>query len=125
MTTENHSSEGFDRVKSVLSSGPQQGWVFGVCSHLAQRTGWELWAIRSVMLVCLLVMSLLTIFGYFVLAMLMNETRPGAQVKMRRWAGQMDKVFDVVSAGVKRFFAQQRNANRSDKSGGWRQDYSA
>lgn len=120
-----NNSDGFDKVKSLLGGGPEGGWVFGVCAHVAQRTGWELWAVRAVVLVCLLIMSLLTIFGYFVLAMLMNETRPGAQRKMRRWAGQLDTIFDALSAGLKRFFDQHgdhrpdgRRARRPDRRAG-------
>ncbi|MFK7957893.1 MAG: PspC domain-containing protein [Lysobacterales bacterium] len=113
-------NDGFEKVKNVLGSGPDQGWVFGVCANLARRTGWDLWAVRAVMLVALLIMSLLTVLSYFVMAMLMNETRPGAQRRMRRWAGQLDTVFDTVSAGVKRFFAD-KNPPR-DYSQDWRED---
>ncbi len=113
-------NDGFEKVKSVLGSGPDQGWVFGVCSHLAKRTGWDLWAVRAVMLVALLIMSLLTLLSYFVLAMLMNETRPGAQRRMRRWAGQLDTVFDTVSAGVKRFFADKKSASSYQQD--WREE---
>ncbi|MEM9182180.1 MAG: PspC domain-containing protein [Pseudomonadota bacterium] len=109
-----HNSDGFDKVKRVLGGGPGEGWVFGVCANVARRTGWELWAVRAVVLVSLLIMSLLTILGYFALAMLMNETRPGAQQKMRRWAGQLDTLFEAVSQGLKRFFDQKSDGHTTD-----------
>ncbi len=115
----------FETLKSILGSGPQQGWAFGVCANLAKRTGWDLWAVRAVALVALLLTSILSIFSYFALAMLMHETRPAAQQKMRRWAGQLDKVFDLISRGVKQFFASQPKPRDGGTRQQWQQDYRA
>ncbi|MEM9532618.1 MAG: PspC domain-containing protein [Pseudomonadota bacterium] len=110
-------ADGFEKVREVLQSGPRSGWVFGVCSAIARRTGWELWIVRLVTLGCALVMTLLTFAAYFVLAMLMNETRPGAQSKMRRWASQADRVFDGLVRGLKSAFADGESPAKAERGG--------
>ena len=86
----------FRRVKRTLGSAPEEGWIFGVCSALARRFSWELWAVRLVAVICLLCFSLVTVVTYFATAMIMDETRPGAQRKLRHWANKADRLMDRV-----------------------------
>lgn len=85
-----------DRFKRMLSSSEQNGWVFGVCPAVAQRTGFELWCVRLTAILCLLMFTLVTVGIYFVVAMAMDETRPGAQKKLKRWARRADALVDRI-----------------------------
>ena len=77
-----------DRFKRMLGTSEERGWVFGVCPAVARRTGFELWCVRLTAIICLLLFTLLTVVAYFVTAMVMDETRPGAQAKRTKaWDG--------------------------------------
>ncbi|MEM9304147.1 MAG: PspC domain-containing protein [Pseudomonadota bacterium] len=107
------STKSFDEVRSdlkrLLDDRSEEGWVFGVCATLARRSEWELWAVRSVAAVLLLVFTFWTALAYFVLAMLFHETRPGAQGKLMRWARRADDGLEVLLRGLKKIFTDGRN----------------
>ena len=90
----------FRRVKSALGSAPEDGWIFGVCAALARRLSWELWAVRLVAAICLLCFTLITVVSYFATAMIMDETRPAAQRKLRRWADKADRLMEKFWSNV-------------------------
>ncbi|MDJ0655731.1 MAG: PspC domain-containing protein [Xanthomonadales bacterium] len=96
--------EPMDRFKRFLETSPENGWVFGVCATIAKRTGWELWAVRGIAAACLLLFTLASCLVYLALGMLMDETRPGTQRKLSRWARQADRVVDRIWSGLKQFF---------------------
>ena len=85
-----------DRFKRMLGNSADRGWVFGVCPAVAQRTGLELWCVRLTAIICLLIFTLPTAAIYFAAAMVMPETRPGAQQKLKRWASRADALVDAV-----------------------------
>jgi phage shock protein PspC (stress-responsive transcriptional regulator) len=85
-----------DRFKRMLGTAAERGWVFGVCPAVAQRTGFELWCVRLTAIICLLVFTLPTVAIYFAAAMVMPETRPGAQSKLKRWASRADALVDAL-----------------------------
>ena len=92
-------------ARDLLGSEPERGWVFGVCAALSARTGWELWAVRAATLVLLVMFWWLPMaVAYLVVAMLFDETRPGTQLKLKRWARRADDLLDVVWRGLKRAF---------------------
>ena len=89
-----------DRFKRMLGTSEERGWVFGVCPAVARRTGFELWCVRLTAIICLLLFTLLTVVVYFVSAMIMDETRPGAQAKLKRWARRADALLYRVKESV-------------------------
>jgi phage shock protein PspC (stress-responsive transcriptional regulator) len=95
-------------VKRLLGEGSENGWIFGVCATIARRSGWELWAVRSVAAVLFLLFSLASVLAYFVLAMLFHETRPGAQRKLTRWARRADDGLEVLIRGLKGIVTEGR-----------------
>ncbi len=96
-------------ARDLLGSHAERGWVFGVCAALAERTGWELWAVRAATLVLLLMFWWLPMaIAYLVMAMLLDETRPGTQQKLKRWARRADDLLEVVWSGLKRAFGDKR-----------------
>lgn len=97
-------SEALHRAREILGSGDHTGWVFGVCANIARRSGWELWIVRCVAVICLLTLTVATVVVYLVLGMLMDETRPRTQRKISRWARQADRLLDSLWRGIKRFF---------------------
>ena len=107
MTTRNfdHYSE---EIKRVLGERRVNGCVFGVCTVIAERSGWELWVVRCVAICLLLVFTLFTALAYFVLAMLFRETRPGAQRKLTRWARRADDFLEVFLKGVRGIMTNAR-----------------
>lgn len=116
MTHRNHQSAGTDplgRAREFLGGGDHRGWIFGVCANLARRTGWELWIIRAVAAVCLLTLTLATMAVYFVLGVLMDETRPRTQRKISQWARQADRLVDALWRGIKRFFDESPARRRA------------
>lgn len=90
------SARDYDRFKRMLGTSAERGWVFGVCPVIAQRTGFELWCVRLTAIICLCLFSLPTVAIYFVAAMVMPETRPGAQSKLKRWAARADSLVDAA-----------------------------
>lgn len=52
-------------------------------------------------------------FAYWLLAMLMDETRADAQIKMRRWAGRIDSVVERIWSGLKKLFAESQSKSRT------------
>lgn len=90
------SANDYDRFKRMLGASAARGWVFGVCPVIAQRTGLELWCVRLTAIICLLMFTLPTVAIYFIAAMLMSETRPGAQSKLKRWASRADALVEVA-----------------------------
>lgn len=108
----------FDKVKRFLEGGPAQGWIFGVCATLARRTGWDLWAVRLVAAISALMFTVVTALAYFVMAMLLDETRPGAQRKLSRWARQLDSFVDLIWRGLKKFFADRPGRERDYETNG-------
>lgn len=86
----------FRRIKDSLGASPEDGWIFGVCAAIARRMDWELWAVRLVAVMALLAFTLLTIGVYFAAAMFMEETRPSAQAKLRRWAEKADRLIERI-----------------------------
>jgi phage shock protein PspC (stress-responsive transcriptional regulator) len=90
------SANDYNRFKHMLGTSAERGWVFGVCPVIAKRTGFELWCVRLTAIICLLIFTLPTVAIYFVAAMLMSETRPGAQSKLKRWASRADALVDVA-----------------------------
>jgi len=102
-------------ARDLLGSQPERGWVFGVCAALAARTGWELWAVRTATLILLLMFWWLPMaIAYLVVAMLMDETRPATQLKLKRWAKRADDLLEVVWRGLKRAF--NKDASEFDRS---------
>jgi phage shock protein PspC (stress-responsive transcriptional regulator) len=85
-----------NRFKRMLGTSAENGWVFGVCPALARRTGLELWCVRLTAIICLLLFTLPTVATYFIAAMLMSETRPGAQSRLRQWARRADALVDYL-----------------------------
>jgi len=81
----------------MLGTSEERGWVFGVCPAVSRRTGFELWCVRLTAIICLLLFTLLTVAVYFIAAMAMDETRPGAQQKLKRWARRADDLVDHVT----------------------------
>ncbi len=109
---DNNANPHFDRMKSFLESAPHDGWIFGVCATLARRTGWDLWAVRLIAVISALVFTLATALVYFVLSMLLQETRPGAQRKISRWARKLDAILERIWRGLKQFFAEKPRCHR-------------
>lgn len=97
------------RIKRYLGTAPEDGWIFGVCAALARRMGWELWAVRLVAAIALLVFTLLTVLVYFGCAMLMDETRPAAQRKLSRWARNADRFVERAWDSLSRLLSDQRH----------------
>lgn len=99
-------------ARDMLGSGPADGWIFGVCATIARRSGWELWSVRAVALVLLLLAWWVPVaLAYLAIAMLIDETRPAAQSKLKRWARRADDVLELVWNGLGRLF---NSARRSD-----------
>lgn len=89
-----------DRFKRMLGTSAERGWVFGVCPAVAQRTGFELWCVRLTAIIFLLCFTMLTVVIYFIAAMVMPETRPGAQRKLKRWAKRADSIVDGLKNSI-------------------------
>jgi phage shock protein PspC (stress-responsive transcriptional regulator) len=89
-----------DRFKRMLGTSADKGWVFGVCPVLAKRFDFELWAVRLTAIICLLLFTLLTVVIYFVVAMVMDETRPSAQRKLKQWAKRADSLVDTIKGAI-------------------------
>ena len=55
---------------------PEKALLAGVCAWLAQRLGWDLWAIRVLLLIGLLLAPLAVGGSYLLAAVLMHLLRP-------------------------------------------------
>ena len=59
---------------------PEQALLAGVCAALAACTGWNVWALRAVLVVLLIVSAPLVIVGYLMAAVLVGLfLQPGAR----------------------------------------------
>ena len=89
-----------DRFKRMLGTSETSGWVFAVCPAVAKRAGFELWCVRLTAIILLLLFTVPTVVVYFVAAMVIPETRPGAQNKLKRWAKRADSIVDGLKDSI-------------------------
>jgi phage shock protein PspC (stress-responsive transcriptional regulator) len=69
-----NSDELFDTIKRNLNGTPGQPIVLGVCKHLAQRMGSEVWIVRLAAIIGLVFFTMPVVVGYILLGLFMDET---------------------------------------------------
>lgn len=93
-----NSDELLNTIKENLNGTPGQPIVLGVCKHVAQRMGAEVWVIRAIAIVALLFVTMPTVVAYILLGLFMEETAErtrgvfqGLYLTLQEW---VDKVLE-------------------------------
>lgn len=76
------------RGRGPLYRDPENGWVMGVCAGIAQRFDLNVFGVRLIAFISLLILTLPTLLVYFLLGLILRE-RPlcycGGRDERRFW----------------------------------------
>lgn len=74
----------FERLQAIFDGPSDSPWLFGVCCNLARRNDWPVWAVRTVALLALIILTIPTLICYLTFGLAMDQTNARTRRMMRQ-----------------------------------------
>lgn len=105
-----HDYEFTERLSDIFGEQKRPVWVWGVCAAVANRVGWETWIVRAVAVLLLIFLTGLTLAAYFILGLLLPESRDRAFRSIREFARFLDALIEAAGRKINQWLDSRRTA---------------